>query len=104
MRILGALAIAASFTICASAQDSYEVASQLGSVLGSEEACNLQFDQAAIAQFIEDHVAADDMDFATSLQGRMSLEEYLLENMKASAMTAHCAQITRVAKSYNFIE
>jgi len=101
---LGALAIVASFTIGAAAQDSYDVASQLGSVLASEQICNLVYDQAAITQFIEEHVAADDMEFASSLQGRISLEEYQLDKMKTSAMTAHCAQIARVAKSYNFIQ
>jgi hypothetical protein len=88
----------------ASAQsfDSMQIAMDLGSVLGSEEACGLEFDQSAIAGFIEDKVAADDMSFASNLQTMTMGQEYQLADYSKSALTAHCTQISRVAKSYGF--
>lgn len=90
----------------ASAQnfDSMQLAQNLGSVLASEEFCGLQYDQDAIRQFIESHVRADDMGFNSTLELMTGGVRYELEQMSASAKTAHCAQTARVARSYKFIK
>lgn len=106
MRLFGILAITAGLMMPAVGQgfDSIQIASNLGTVLGSEEACGLEYDQAAVASFIEAEVPADDMSFATTLQTMTMGQEYQLEDMSKSALTAHCTQISRVAKSYGFVE
>ncbi|GHA13266.1 hypothetical protein GCM10007989_04810 [Devosia pacifica] len=83
---------------------SMNTAVELGTVLGSEEACGLSYDQEAITAFIEAEVAADDMSFASTLQTMVMGQEMQINELSASAKTAHCAQITRVARSYGFIE
>lgn len=90
----------------ATAQDfkSMQLAHELGSVLASEDACSLSYDQAAIAAFIEKRVRADDMAFSGQLSLQTSGIGYQLKNMSTSAKTAHCTQIGRVAKSYGFIK
>lgn len=80
------------------------LATDLGTVLASETACGLEFRQDAIAAFIEKKVADDDMSFPSMLQMMTAGAEMDLEDMSPSALTAHCTQIRRVAKSYGFID
>lgn len=82
--------------------DSMEVASNLASVLASEEPCGLTYDQAAIEAFIADKVPADDMNFTGMLTLMQRGNAAQIREMSASARTAHCAQIKRVVKSYGF--
>lgn len=88
----------------ASAQglQSMQIANDLGTVLASEEVCGLSYDQAAIEAFIAKKVSADDMSFASTLNMMVMGSEAQIGDMSASAKTAHCAQIRRVAKSYGF--
>lgn len=80
------------------------IAEQLGDVLASEKFCSLKYDQGAIAAYITQHVAADDMFFAALLQSQTKGYEMDLDTMSPSAKTAHCTQIDRVARSYGFIQ
>lgn len=43
------------------------------------------------------------MSFPSTLQLMTGGAEYELEEMSKSALTAHCTQIRRIAKSYGFI-
>ena len=63
-----------------------------------------EYDQAAIAAYIESEVPADDMSFASTLQMMVQGQGYQLDQMSKSSTTAHCTQIGRVAKSYKFIQ
>jgi hypothetical protein len=81
---------------------SVHAALELGSVLGSETACSLTYDQNAIQNYIVKHVDADDMMFATSLNGETEYAKNSTKEMSASSLTAHCTQIRRVAKQYGF--
>lgn len=84
--------------------DSSEVASQLGTVIASEEFCDLKYNQDAVQKFIEQNVKADDMEFPENLA--MAIRVRLSDNsdISSSAKTAHCAQIRRIAKSYDFVD
>ena len=106
MRIFVFIAAIAVMTCPALAQNaaSIKIATALGSVLASEELCGLSYDQAAISAYVEANVPADDMSFPSTLQMMTQGQEYQLGQMTASAKTAHCAQITRVAKSFDFIK
>ena len=81
-----------------------ELANSLGNVLASEEVCDLSYDQAAIAAFIEARVPADDLTFPSNLSLMTSGAAYQLKNMSVSAKTAHCTQAARIAKSYGFTD
>jgi hypothetical protein len=81
------------------------LAMQLGSILGSEEFCGLEFDQASIQAFIEKRVSANDMDFIASLS--LMTQGTRFENEKqlsASEKTARCTQVKRVARAYGFLK
>jgi hypothetical protein len=100
-------AIALTFTIISSsvsaAKDTgLEIAINLGSVLGSETACGLEYDENAIQAFIVKHVDADDMSFAPTLETQTGGWKRLTEKMSASLLAAHRTQIRRVAKQYGF--
>jgi hypothetical protein len=86
------------------AQSAQRIALDLGTVIGSERACGLTFDQAAIAAFIEKKVAATDMEFMTTMNNSASMAEIDVKEFSASQRTAHCTQIARVAKSNGFIK
>jgi hypothetical protein len=93
------LAIAAAAVLMPAsgyAKDSSDLALALGTILGSEEFCGLDYDQAAIQAFVRKRVSPDDMGFPSSL------ESMTAETMSDSAKTAHCTQIARIAKSYGF--
>lgn len=106
MKRLVLIALFIGATAHAHAQDleSMTLATNLGTVLASEEFCDLSFKQDAIAAYIEKEVAADDMSFPSTLQMMVTGQGYQLQSMSGSAKTAHCAQIKRVAQSYGFTE
>jgi hypothetical protein len=81
-----------------------ELSHNLGMTLASEELCGLHYDQDAIAAFIEKKVPADDMSFAGSLNIMTIGSGVQIKEMSPSSLTAHCAQMKRVAKSYGFIK
>lgn len=91
-------------TSAAYAISHHDLSENLSLVIASEKPCNLSYDQDAIAAFIEENVAADDFDFAGDLARKIRLNTHNVESVTASALTAHCAQISRVAKSYGFIK
>ena len=102
-KTLLAIAVAAVLMpASAYAKDSSDLALALGTVLGSEEFCGLDYDQAAIKAFITKRVSADDMDFPPLLKSMTTGTEVGNQTKSKSAKTAHCAQIARIAKSYGF--
>jgi hypothetical protein len=98
--MIGLLILAAS----GPARAGEDLAEALGDVLASEDICNLHYDQDAIKKFIDAHVKADDMEFPSRLKSETSLSRYANKKMSQSEKTAHCAQISRVARSYGFIQ
>jgi len=99
--VVGALGLV---TPCAADErQSAALAEQLGGVIAAEEFCGLAYDQAAIAAFIEQKVAADDMAFPKWLGVFTSSAGRDQERMSASAKTAHCVQMRRIAIAYRFI-
>lgn len=82
----------------------YEVASNLGSVLGSEAACGISIKQDAVAGYIQQAVPADDMSFTSELNSTTDVMRYDLQAMSEAQKSAHCTQIRRVAQSYGFID
>jgi hypothetical protein len=82
--------------------DSDDIAQQLGTVIGSEQACGLSYDQDAIEHFIDEHVKASDMSFPSMLNLMVDGTKVEVTNMSKSSLTAHCAQIRRIAKQYGF--
>lgn len=80
------------------------VAAEIGSVIGSEDACGLVYNQAAISAWISENVPPDRMDFASLLQVQVMGQGYMLGQMSESAKTAHCAAIAQTAKHFGFVE
>lgn len=84
--------------------ESLELATNLGSVIAAEEYCGLNYDQAAVAVYIERKVKSGDMSFPSSLQMMIEGSKFQQQSMSASAKTAHCTQIKRIAQTYGFIK
>jgi hypothetical protein len=97
-----------SAALCASpaaAMDDLEAMSlavSLGSVIASEETCGLNYDQAAIADFIRSSVPADRMDFASQMNLQVMGAGAMLTTMTQSQKTAHCAAIDQTARHFGF--
>lgn len=107
MRYIFVAAILALIPNTAMAEEnlkSFETANRLGSVIGSEEYCNLKYTQSAIEVFIETHVDAENMSFPSQLSGVITLVNFANKSRSTSAKTAHCVQIKRLAKAYKFID
>jgi hypothetical protein len=90
--------------VAPSAQLSFNTANDLGALLASEEPCGLAFDQDAIDQFIDEHVDASDMGFATQLSSMTRMAARDLEQHSDSHRRAHCRAMERSARHHGFIE
>lgn len=99
---LAVIALLLATPVLAQDMDSMTLANELGSVLAGEEFCGLDYDQEAIAAFVEAEVDADDMSFPGMLKTMTDGHMFQQSGMSASAKTANCTQIARLAKSYGF--
>lgn len=81
-----------------------EIASDLGTLLASEEPCGLRFDQPAIQTWIAGNAPVDDMGFASSLDTFTRGYGRQFSQMSPSAKTAACAAAAGTARRYGFIE
>lgn len=79
--------------------DTTELAFQLGELTGSESVCELAIDQEKLKSFIEQHVPADDMEFARTMENRSIVFSVTFSQMSPSTKTAHCFQMRRLVKS-----
>lgn len=86
------------------AQDSNKQAIELGSVLSSEQACGLAYNQAAIQAWVDENIEPTDMGFAGTLDVMRQSTERDIEEISASMLTANCRAVERVARQYGFIE
>lgn len=103
MRLLAAVTSSILFfALPSAAKDPMVVANELADVIGSEKWCGLTYDQAAIESFISANVPEDAMGFTSMLQLMIDGGTSEREGMSPSQKTAHCTQIKRVAKHYNF--
>lgn len=105
MRAFIILALVAA-PAAASAQnlEGMRIADSLGTVIASEEICGLTYDQAAIAGWIEANAPADDLQFPSFLNTSVQGKGFMLKSMSGSAKTAHCAAVSKTAKSYGFLK
>jgi hypothetical protein len=102
--LTGLLILSAPGLASAASLDSFTLATALGDVLASESFCGLSYDQDAIKKFIDEHVHPNDMQFPSTLRMMTDGSQMQNDSMSPSEKTAHCAQITRVARSYGFIQ
>jgi hypothetical protein len=87
----------------ARAADAMKFADQLGSLLGSEKACDLHFDTGAIRGFIEKNVRADDLEFNRWLNYQMDVTASGAKKMGATQLSAHCFQAKRSAEALGLL-
>lgn len=101
--LLSALAGVAPAT-AQSALESMELASNLGTILASEEACGLTYRQEAIETFIDDRVSPENIGFPSELQSSTWIAGLQVSDMSDSALTAHCRAVSSSARHFGFIE
>ncbi len=104
LRVIFVATIVFSAPVGAQSFQSMELATNLGTVLGSEGGCNLSFSQAAIDAWIDNNVDASDMGFPGTLSMMVQGIEFQMQSMSGSALTAHCRAVERTARHYSFVE
>ena len=83
--------------------DYRSLAIALGSVLASEEYCDLVYDQGAISAWINQNVDPAEMGFANTLLGATRIAASQLTDLSQSSRTAHCESVEQTARNYGFI-
>lgn len=73
------------------------LAEPIGVVLGSEEACKLVVDRAAVDAYIEANVPAEAIQFTDMVQGITAYQRLRIEGMSAAQLQAHCTTVRRFA-------
>lgn len=84
--------------------DTMIIANELGSILAAEDFCGLTFDVKAVEAYIEKAVPADDISFPSSLSIQTQGSKYMQQEYSGAQKAAHCAQVSRVARSFGFIK
>ena len=84
--------------------DSAHTAKYLGTIVGSEKLCGLTFDPAALAAFVAQHIAADDIEFASNLQSETLELRVLDRDITSGEKIARCAQVKRNAEHFGFLK
>ncbi|MCC1491557.1 hypothetical protein [Cognatishimia sp. F0-27] len=92
-----------SFT-AAQSFDSMQKAQELGSLLASEEFCQLHYNQDAIEVWIDGNTDGSDMGFPSKLRMMTDGASFDLQSMSESSKTAHCRSIERTARHFGFVE
>ncbi len=80
-----------------------EKAMALATILASEEICEFNYIQEAIAVWIDENVDPSDMDFAGDLSLWIRTSRRQFEGMSESEKTAHCRAIERSSEHYGFL-
>lgn len=102
-----AAALFAVMAVPAAAQDQMQTinaASQIGTVLGSEEPCGLSYNADAVAGWIDTMVAPDNLEFAPMLNTMTMGTAFQIEQMTDTARAAQCHTVERTAKHYGLID
>lgn len=102
MRSVLALALIASPALAY--EDTTKMAVTLGSVLGSEAACGLSLDVAAVEAFVAARVDPAEMSFANALGMVSRGTATEVEAMTEAAKAAHCKAIAESAAHYGLLK
>lgn len=103
MALAAALAATTGPALAMDDLQAMQAAAALSTIIGSEQACGLTYDQAAIAAWITANVPPERMDFASTLQLLTMGQEHKVTKMSRSALTAHCAAVAASARHNKFI-
>jgi hypothetical protein len=79
------------------------VAIQLGTILGSETACGLKYDEEAIKAFIVNQIR-DDVSFMSTLKNITDTSKAKAAEMSKGFLAAHCTIVRRAAEREGFIK
>jgi len=79
-------------------------AMSLGTLIASENKCNLSYDETAISNWIDDNVDASDMSFSSMLNMIIEETEDQISSLLGSAKAAHCRSVINTARHYGFVE
>lgn len=104
MRVLALILAVCPSLATAQSLESMQRASDLASVLGSEQSCDLTLDKAGIEAWIAANVPKDDLSFAGQLQFSMTGVERRFAEMSTSGQIAYCAAIRQSASAMGLIK
>lgn len=75
---------------------------QLGTILGSEAACGLKYDEDAIKAFIVDQIH-DDVSFMSGLKNFIDFAKTEAKERSKSFLAAHCIIVRHAAENEGFL-
>jgi hypothetical protein len=78
--------------------------SELYVMLGSEEPCDLHYDQAAVESLMTKYFKPNDTSVINMMSTMVSGNKIQVEQMSANTRAAHCFQVRRAAKHYGLIQ
>jgi hypothetical protein len=73
---------------------------EIGTIVGSEKACGLHFNQGALERFVTKFIEPEDLHFTSMFNIYVETTAYQLRNMSPAALTVHCAQIRQVVHQF----
>lgn len=82
----------------------FQLAGQLGNIIGSAEPCGLSIKPAGVSKWIETNVPGGDMGFASQMSGQASAAVVVMEDMSATQRMAHCIAVEAAARGENLLE
>lgn len=74
----------------------------LGYLIGSDKACELKLNQDAIVAWIGEAPEAADANFGSLMNAAIGMMERKIPTFSPIQRAAHCAQMARVAKDFQF--
>lgn len=100
---LAATTVLALIAISTEARSDQLFAIQFGGLIASEQACDLAFEEAAIRRAVDANVPADDLQFLSYFEAGIGTTKRRLGEMSGSTLTAHCAQVRRLAAHFELV-
>lgn len=76
----------------------FNLASQLGNIVGSADGCGIAIDQNGVSAWIGKHMPNGDIRFANQMTGQATIAEINLTNMTPTQKMAHCLSVEAAAR------
>lgn len=103
MRSLIALVFLAASHASANA-DSIAFATEIGAILGSDEACDITFDQDRVRAYILANTSADDLSASNLIATMIQGNRLRLKSEKPFDLAIHCDLVRRSAEALGLTE
>jgi hypothetical protein len=103
MRVIFALALLAAYPASANV-NTMLFATEIGVILGSDEACGLAFNQDSVRAYILANTSADDLSAPNMIATMVQGNRIRLKSEKPFDLAIHCDLVTRSAQALGLLK